>query len=112
MRSRRHSPQGFARPAVLSALLLAAAVLIAGCAAATVADRMPTAIGGLPEGTPARPNTPSAYPAVNDMPSPRDDKVLTSEEQRKVEDELVAARNRAATANGPTGKPAASTGNP
>src|SRR6516162_4915853 len=107
MRSRRQSPQCFAR-AALPALLLAAAAVIAGCAGGTVADHVPTAIGGLPDASPPRPGTPSAYPAVNDMPSPRDDKVLTSEEQHKIEDELIAARSRVPTPNAPNGKPAAS----
>jgi hypothetical protein len=92
VRSRRQSPQCFAR-ATLPALLLATAAVIAGCAGATVADHVPTAIGGLPGATP------SAYPAVNDMPSPRDDKLLTSEEQHKIEDELIAARDRVPTLN-------------
>ena len=117
MMSRRQSQQCFARVA-LPALLLAAAVAIAGCAGATVADHVPTAIGGLPDATPPRPGTPSAYPAVNDMPSPRDDKVLTSEEQHKIEDELIAARTRVPTPNAPNapnapnGKPAASAAKP
>ena len=117
MRSRRQSPQCFAR-AALPALLLATAAAIAGCAGATVADHVPTAIGGLPDATPPRPGTPSAYPAVNDMPSPRDDKVLTSEEQHKIEDELIAARTRVPTPNAPNapnapnGKPAASAAKP
>ena len=87
-------------------LLLVVAAVITGCAAATIADHMPAAVGGLPEGAPPRPETPSAYPAVHDMPPPRSDTVLTSEEQQKVEDELVAVRNRAATAGGPAGKSA------
>jgi len=75
-----------------------------GCAS-TVADRTPTAMGGLPEDTPARPSTPSAYPAVNDVPPPRSSTVLSSADQKKLEDELAAARSRAAAAAG-TGKPA------
>jgi hypothetical protein len=35
------------------------------------------------------------------MPPPREEAVLTSEQQKQVEDELIAARNRAAGA--PTG---------
>jgi hypothetical protein len=112
MRSKPQSQHGFARRAVLAAVLLAGAAIIAGCAAATVADHMPTAAGGLPAGTPPRPDTPSAYPAVHDMPPPRGDTVLTSEEQKKIEDELVAARNRAATASGSTAKSAGSARNP
>ena len=111
MRSRRQSPQCFAR-AALPALLLATAAAIAGCAGATVADHVPTAIGGLPDATPPRPGTPSAYPAVNDMPSPRDDKVLTSEEQHKIEDELIAARSRVPTPNASNGKPAVTAAKP
>jgi hypothetical protein len=112
MRSRPPSQQGFTRPAVLAALLLAGAAIITGCAAATIADHVPTAAGGLPEGTPPRPQTPSAYPAVNNMPPPRGSTVLTSEEQKKIEDELVAARNRATTAGGATSKPAGSSRDP
>jgi hypothetical protein len=112
MGSKPPQRQGFARHAVLAALLLAGAVIITGCAAATIADHVPVVAGGLPEGTPPRPETPAAYPAVNDMPPPRASAVLTGEEQKKIEDELVAARNRAATAGGSSGKPAGSTRDP
>jgi hypothetical protein len=105
---------------ILAALLIAGAVMITGCAS-TVADRTPTAVGGLPEGAPARPSTPSAYPAVNDLPPPRGSAVLSSAEQKKLEDELAEARNRATAATAGTaatggtaatagtGKPAGST---
>ena len=76
----------------------------AGCAGATVADHVPTAIDGLPDAAPPRPGAPSAYPAVNEVPAPRDNKVLTSEEQYKIEDELIAARNRVSTLNASNGK--------
>jgi hypothetical protein len=82
-------------------MLLATAAIISGCVGATVVDHVPTALGGLPDATPARPGTPSDYPSVNDMPSPRDGKVLTSEEQHKIEDELIAART---TLNASKGK--------
>jgi len=111
MRSNPHQQHGFARPALLAALLLAGAAIMTGCAAPSIADRMPTAVGGLPEGAPPRPETPSAYPAVHDMPPPRAETVLTSEQQKQVEDELIAARNRAATATGSIGKPDGSTRN-
>src|SRR5258708_5686732 len=107
MRSKPQSPQGFARPAVLAAVLLAVAAIVTGWEE-TIGDPTPPAAGGLRGGPPPRPETPSAYPAVHDMPPPRGDTVLTSEEQKKIEDELVAARNRAATASGSTGKPAGS----
>jgi hypothetical protein len=109
----RSSPQlwsGFARPLTLLAASFAVAAMMSGCAS-SVADRVPTAVGGLPEGTPPRPETPSAYPAVHDMPPPRTETVLTSEQQKQVEDELVAARERAAGAGatGSTGKGTGST---
>jgi hypothetical protein len=83
----------------LAAALVAVAVVLAGCSAgSTVADRLPTALGGLPDGTPQRPDTSRAYPAVHDMPPPRATTVLTDAETRKLESDLVAARNRAAEA--------------
>jgi hypothetical protein len=97
------------------ALLIAAAAILTGCAASNVGDRMPAAIGGLPEGAPPRPETPAQYPAVHDLPPPRSETVLTGEQQKQVEDELIAARNRAATATGSigsTGKAAGSARNP
>jgi len=94
------------RRAPAAALLIGAAVILAGCSTGSMGDNMPAAAGGLPESTPQRPATPAAYPAVHDMPPPRGTAVLTDEEQKKLEDDLVAARNRAA------GKPAGGTRNP
>jgi hypothetical protein len=83
----------------LAAALVAVAVVLAGCSAgSTVADHLPTALGGLPDGTPQRPDTSRAYPAVHDMPPPRATTVLTDAETKKLESDLVAARNRAAEA--------------
>src|SRR5262249_11712156 len=63
-----------------------------------VADHLPNALGGLPDGTPQRPTSSMPYPAVHDMPPPRATTVLTAEETKKLESDLVAARNRAAEA--------------
>jgi hypothetical protein len=79
-------------------LLLASLMLVAGCASSSTGDHLPTAMGGLPAGAPSRPATTGAYPAVNDVPPPRETTVLTSEEQKKLQDELAAARERAAGA--------------
>jgi hypothetical protein len=73
-------------------------------------DYMPTAAGGLPEGTPERPTTPGAYPAVHDMPPARESAVLTSAEQKQLEDDLAAARKRAETATASSGQSAVSSG--
>src|SRR5260370_18447155 len=51
------------------AALISAARVLAGCSGgSTVADHLPTAIGGLPERSPQRPTTSSGYPAVHDVP--------------------------------------------
>ena len=74
----------------LLALTLAAG--LAACAS-TVAD-LPPQLGGLPAGTPERPATPVAYPAVHDMPPPRPNTVLTEAERKKAEAELAELRAR------------------
>jgi hypothetical protein len=112
MRAMPRSPGGLLRFAALAGMLLACATIIAGCASPNIGEHLPTAAGGLPEGVPARPQTPSQYPSVNDMPPPRGTAVLTSEEQQKAEDDLIAARNRAASASGSAGKPAGGSRDP
>ena len=85
---------------------MVAAAALAGCSAGSMmADHTPSALGGLPEGAPQRSNKPSAYPAVHDMPPPRGSTVLTDAEQKKLEDDLIAARNRAASEAKPVGRP-------
>jgi hypothetical protein len=77
-------------------MVLAAAIGLTGCAS-TIGDSMPAAIGGLPENAPQRPETPPAYPSVHDRPPQRDSTVLSGREQKKLEDELAAARAKAGT---------------
>ena len=85
---------------------MVAAVGLAGCSAGSmIADHTPTAPGGLPEGAPQRSDKPSAYPAVHDMPPPRGSTVLTDAEQKKLEDDLIAARTRTGEAAKPVGRP-------
>jgi hypothetical protein len=91
----------------VASLILVGTMLLTGCSASMMGDHLPTAVGGLPEGAPPRPATPAAYPAVHDEPPARSEAVLTREEQKKIEEELIAARNRA---NG--GKPADGAKNP
>ena len=100
--SRAH--QRFPRSILAAAALIVAAAGLAGCSAGSMmADHMPTAAGGLPEGVPQRPTKPSAFPAVHDMPPPRGSTVLTDAEQKKLEDDLIAARNRSEAK--PVGRP-------
>lgn len=75
----------------LAAALLLAATL-AGCS--SVVDTIPTALGGLPEGVPARPAAPAAYPAVHDMPPSRQDGALSSAESKRLREDLKNVRSR------------------
>jgi hypothetical protein len=65
--------------------------MLGGCS--TVLSEIPSQMGGLPAGAPARPAAGApAYPAVHDMPPPRSAVVLSEEERKKVEAELAAMR--------------------
>jgi hypothetical protein len=72
------------------------AAVLAGCS--SIGSNIPHAVGGLPEGTPARSaeaDTP-AYPLVHDMPPKRSEAVLSVEERTKLQADLAAARDDAA----------------
>jgi hypothetical protein len=72
--------------------LVTLVVLVSGCSTAQI-DSIPQAIGGLPEGAPARSAEAPPFPAVHDMPPPRP-AVLDAEQQKKLEADLIAVRNR------------------
>jgi hypothetical protein len=72
--------------------VLAVALAVSGCAAASVADSIPNWAGGEPQAAPKRLATELEYPPVNDRPAARDTKIVTVEEQTKMEKELAAAR--------------------
>lgn len=90
-------------------MLLAWASGLAGCSS-MIGDNLPAAAGGLPEGAPARAEVQPAYPAVHEMPPTRSTATLNEEEQKRLEADLIAARDRAdgANATGSTAKSAAS----
>ena len=75
-------------------LAFAGAGPLASCS--TMGGDIPTAMGGLPEGTPERPATAPAYPAVHDMPPARNSTVLTEEQKKRVEAELAVMREQQA----------------
>jgi hypothetical protein len=56
-------------------------------------DNLPAPIG-LPRGTPERPATQLEFLPVHEMPAPRDTKPLTEAERKKLEADLVEARER------------------
>jgi hypothetical protein len=73
-----------------------AVAALAGCAS-NIGERIPTAVGGLPENAPKRSETPPAYPSVHEMPPKRSGAVLSGAEQKRLEDELAAERAKAAS---------------
>jgi hypothetical protein len=86
------------RRRVADAAQLAGALLLAAMlsACSSTFAELPSAVGGLPAGTPDRAATPTAYPAVHDIPPPRTNTVLTEEEQKKAAADLAAARDQQA----------------
>jgi hypothetical protein len=79
-----------------SRLRLAAVVAIAALLPACTSQlaQLPAAIGGEAEGTPQAPANPPAYPPVHAMPPARPVPVMSDEEQKQAEAELIAARDR------------------
>jgi hypothetical protein len=80
--------------AAAAALVACASALLCGCSGSLIADHLPAAVGGLPEDAPARPATEAAYPAVHNMPPARATAPLNTDQQKQLEKDLIAARNR------------------
>jgi hypothetical protein len=93
----------------LAALLLLVGTL-GGCS--SLLENVPSAIGGLPEGVPARAAGPDAYPAVHDMPPSRQDGALTEAERKRLRDELIATRKRVMAPDTGSGRAAGGAPNP
>jgi len=75
------------------AAVLVIGLALGGCSASTIAD-LP--VVGAPANLPARPAQPGEYLPVHDMPAPRNDTMLTLDQQAKLEAELIKARDRQA----------------
>src|SRR5262245_27819403 len=72
--------------------LLMAAVL-AGCT--STLSSLPPEMGGLPADTPARPTGQQlAYPAVHDMPPPRETTTMTPEQVQQAQAEMARLRDQ------------------
>jgi hypothetical protein len=80
----------------LAAAMILVGAAVSGCSSHQLIDNMPSAIGGLPEGAPQRSANPPVYPAVHDMPPPRKDTPLSEAERKRLKDDLIATRERAA----------------
>jgi len=102
---------GWTRLPGMAAALLRLALLpvalgpaLSGCASMSevvdTASQLPKV--GLPANAPERPAQPMAFPAIHDVPPPRTAAVLTDIEQRKLETDLVSARNQQQAAAGLT----------
>ena len=72
-------------------MLLTAALAVAGCG--SVPGTTPVAMGSLPPDAPARPAEQAPFPNVYDAPA-RPAKLMTEEEQTRLEAELTALRKR------------------
>jgi hypothetical protein len=85
-------------------------VSLTACSTTGAIDLLPAAAGGLPADAPPRPAEQPRFLPVNAWPGPRDTPPLTADEQKKLEDELSAVRDRqaasVAAANGEPAKPA------
>jgi hypothetical protein len=57
-------------------------------------------MGGMPTDAPDRPVTPAAYPAIYDLPPPRNDAVLNATQQQQIQDDLMAAQAQQARRSG------------
>jgi hypothetical protein len=83
---------GTARLRRTSALILLGMTL-AGCS--STLSSLPSELGGLPADAPAKPEGQQlAYPAVHDMPPPRQGTIMTPAEVRRAEAEMAQARDR------------------
>jgi hypothetical protein len=75
------------------AAVLIVAALLPGCSSTQFAQ-LPPAMGGETADTPRAPANPPAYPPVHDMPAARPVPLMTEQEQKAAEAELIAARDR------------------
>ncbi len=82
------------RCGLLAAALLLGA-LLPGCA--STLSSLPPELGGLPADTPARPAGEAPdYPAVHDMPPPRQTTPMTPQQLKQTEAEMMRAREQQA----------------
>src|SRR5664279_1383080 len=79
--------------ALAAALAAILGLALAGCSGAVLSDHLPNAMGGLPEGAPARAGAEYTYPAVHDMPPPRATEPMSDVDQDRLEKDLKAARD-------------------
>jgi len=79
---------------LMAAALLAATLAVGGCST-QIADM------ALPSDAPARPKEANGYLPVHDLPPERAEAALKPEEQKRIQSELAAARDRQAASGTP-----------
>jgi hypothetical protein len=80
----------------VACVLVSGALVLSGCSS-PIAD-MPSL--ATPTDAPAAPREAGGYLPVNDLPPSRDAAAISPEERAKIEKELMAARDRQASATG------------
>jgi len=80
-----------------AAVLLASVLALSGCSS-TIADM------AMPADAPARAKDPNGYLPVHDIPPDRADPMIKPADQAKIEQELIAARDRQASTAAQAGK--------
>jgi len=94
MRVRTASQDRRRRGAALAAAVLLVGLGLGGCSISLSDMPMMGAADNV-----EKPKEPEAFPAVNDLPANRGEAVLAPAERSKIEQELIAARERQANAN-------------
>ena len=84
------------------ALLAAATLTVCGCST-QIAD-LP--VVGLPADAPPRAKEAGGYLPVHDLPPDRAEAAMKPDEQKRIQSELIAARDRQATSKTPRNTPA------
>ena len=87
---------------LMAGALLAATLAVGGCST-QIAD-LPAV--GLPSDAPPRPKEVGSYLPVHDLPPDRAETAMKPDEQKKIQAELIAARDRQASTGAPQNAPA------
>ena len=75
-------------------LALTAALGVAACGSSSVGTQVPAWAGGLPPGAPQRAAVQPPFPNLNDRPPARPAKLMSEQEQTRLEAELATVRDR------------------
>lgn len=88
-------PVGRTISLVMTGMLFAASLALGGCST-SIAD-MPAV--GLPADAPPRPKEAGSYLPVHDLPPERAETAMKPDEQKRIQSELIAARDRQASSS-------------